>query len=165
MNPQQIELVRSSWALVLPQREQAAALFYQRLFALDPAIRPMFTGDLRAQGAMLMTALNLVVQGLDQLERVLPTAQQLALRHVGYGVQPSHYDTVGEALLWTLRSALGAVANDGVMAAWVQAFGTLAGVMKAAAYPPVAPGSPPPELPSSTPATEWQAQALSSVRW
>ena len=42
MNHQQIDLVRKSFALVQPMAPQAAALFYDNLFAADPTLRSLF---------------------------------------------------------------------------------------------------------------------------
>lgn len=134
MTPQQISLIQSSWASVVPIQDTAAGLFYQRLFSLDPAIQPMFKGDMKEQGRKLMAMLNAVVNGLTRLDELVPVAQQLARRHVGYGVQPQHYDTVGAALLWTLEQGLGSAFTDEVKTAWATAYGTLSQVMKDAAY-------------------------------
>lgn len=148
MTPQQIDLVKQSWRLIEPHQLQVADLFYTRLFELDPSLRPLFSGDLQAQGGKLMAALQLVVGALNQLDSVLPAVQQLARRHVGYGVQAAHYDTVGDALAWTLAKGLGPAATPELLQAWREAYATLAGAMKAAAWPqrPVA--------------GEWQAQTL-----
>ena len=81
MTPEQIQLVRSSFAKVAAMQDEAAALFYRRLFELDPSLRPLFKGDITAQGAKLMTALEGVVGSLDQLPRLLPTLRELGRRH------------------------------------------------------------------------------------
>jgi hemoglobin-like flavoprotein len=135
MNPQQIQLVRSTWQQVLPIQAAAADLFYGRLFELAPDTRPLFKRDIHAQGAMLMATLDVVVKGLHDLSAVLPTAEQLARRHVAYGVQAQHYDSVGTALIWTLERGLGAALTPAAREAWVLAYSLLAGAMKAAAYP------------------------------
>jgi hemoglobin-like flavoprotein len=135
MTPDQIQLVQSTWQQVLPIRAAAADLFYGRLFELAPDTRPLFMRDIHAQGAMLMSTLDVVVRSLHDLNAVLPTAQQLARRHVGYGVQPRHYDSVGTALVWTLEQGLGTAMTPAAREAWVQAYTTLADAMKAAAYP------------------------------
>lgn len=83
----------------------------------------------------MMAALNLIVGNLDRRDKLVPTARHLAIRHVGYGVRAGDYDTVGEALLWTLRQGLGSAASEETMAAWAEAYQTLAGVMKDAACP------------------------------
>jgi len=134
MNPQQIQLVRSTWQQVLPIQAAAADLFYGRLFELAPDTRPLFKRDIHAQGAMLMATLDAVVRSLHDLGAVLPTAQQLARRHVGYGVKPHHYDSVGTALIWTLEQGLGAALTPAARQAWLLAYDALAGAMKAAAY-------------------------------
>lgn len=134
MTPEQIHLVKSTWQQVLPIQAAAADLFYGRLFELAPDTRPLFRRDIHAQGAMLMSALDTVVRSLHDLGALLPTAAQLARRHVGYGVQPQHYDSVGTALIWTLEQGLGAALTPPARAAWVAAYAALAGAMKAAAY-------------------------------
>lgn len=136
MTPQQISLIQASWASVVPIQDTAAGLFYQRLFTLDPAVRPMFKGDMQEQGRKLMKMLGTVVNSLTRLDELVPVAQDMAKRHVGYGVQPAHYDTVGAALLWTLEQGLGSAFTDDTRDAWATAYGTLAGVMKEAAYAP-----------------------------
>lgn len=136
MTPQQISLVQNSWSAVAPIQDTAAGLFYQRLFALDPAVRPMFKGDMKEQGRKLMKMLGFIVNSLTTLDQLVPVAQEMARKHVGYGVQPEHYDTVGAALLWALGQGLGTAFTDEVKAAWASAYGTLAQVMKDAAYAP-----------------------------
>lgn len=133
MHPIQIELVQSSFARVEPIADTAASLFYARLFELDPSLRPMFKGDIAEQGKKLMTTLKVVVNGLTRLEALVPAVQALGRRHAGYGVADEHYDTVAEALLWTLDQGLGEHFTPEVAAAWSAAYGILADVMKAAA--------------------------------
>jgi nitric oxide dioxygenase len=134
MTPQQIALVQESFRAVVPIRTAAAALFYENLFARDRAIDAMFTGsDLSAQGAKLMTALAMVVQGLTRLDELLPTVQALGRRHVGYGVIDAQYETVGAALLDTLAAGLGPAFTPATRDAWRAAYGLLSGVMIEAA--------------------------------
>lgn len=138
MNAEQIQLVQSTFTQVKPVADTAAAMFYQRLFELDPSLRPLFTSDLRSQGAKLMATLALAVNGLSRPESIVPAVQGLGRRHVGYGVQPAHYQTVGQALLDTLATALGDQYTVDVADAWTAAYTLLAGVMQEAAASPVA---------------------------
>jgi hemoglobin-like flavoprotein len=133
MNSEQIMLVQTSFVLVLPIADTAAALFYQRLFELDPSLRPMFRGDIQEQGRKLMTMLKIVVNGLTRLDQLVPAVQELGRRHARYGVRDEHYDTVAAALLWTLGQGLGEAFTPEVEQAWVAAYMVLAGTMKAAA--------------------------------
>jgi hemoglobin-like flavoprotein len=133
MTPEQIQQVQHSFEQVAPITDQAAALFYERLFTLDPGLRSLFKGDIAGQGRMLMQTLGLAVRNLHQPERIVPAVQALGERHVGYGVREADYDTVGQALLWTLEQGLGAAFTATVRDAWAAAYGLLAGIMIQAA--------------------------------
>ena len=134
MTPRQIELVQRSWVQVLPIADEAAQLFYTRLFYLDPSLRPMFRGDMTEQGTKLMSIIDFAVQSLGQRERLLPGLRSLGRRHVGYGVCDQHYDTVAQALLWTLARGLGAAFTAEMKQAWIAAYTVLAGTMREAAH-------------------------------
>jgi len=135
MTPSQVAAIQQSFAKVAPIADQAAALFYGRLFETAPATRALFTGDMTLQGQKLMAAISAVVNGLGEIETVVPVAQELAKRHVAYGVKPEHYPLVGAALLWTLEQGLADAFTPELRAAWAEAYGTLSDVMVAAAYP------------------------------
>ena len=107
MTPEQVNLVQQSFAKVAPISEQAAVLFYDRLFEVAPSVKAMFPADMTEQRKKLMGTLAVVVNGLSNLGSVLPAASALAKRHVGYGAKPEHYPVVGGALLWTLEKGLG----------------------------------------------------------
>ena len=133
MTPEQIALVRSSFDKVVPISEQAAAIFYARLFELAPQVRALFKGDMTEQGRKLMAMLRTVVKVLDKPDVLVPAAERLAERHVGYGAQPAHYAVVGQALIDTLQTGLGDAFTAETKAAWLAAYGTLSSVMIAAA--------------------------------
>ena len=137
MTPEQITLVRESFAKVVPIGEQAAALFYDRLFAIDPSTRPLFRGDMKSQGAKLMAAIEAVVKSLDRIETMLDDLRALARRHDSYGVREEHYAAVGAALLWTLQQGLGLDFTPDVREAWETAYGLLSGAMIAASSEPL----------------------------
>ncbi|MGO8798362.1 MAG: globin family protein [Roseiarcus sp.] len=134
MTPVQIDFVQSSFAKVVPIADVAADLFYRRLFEIAPEVKPLFHGDMREQGRKLMTTLGVVVNGLKNLDAIVPAARVLAIRHVGYGVKAADYAPVGEALIWTLEKGLGAEFNAEVKSAWLAAYGAVSGVMIDAAY-------------------------------
>jgi hemoglobin-like flavoprotein len=136
MTPEKIALVRRSWQQVFPIQDRAAQLFYGRLFELDPSLRSLFRGDMAEQGRKLMAMINTVVVSLDNLAPLLATVEDLGRRHVAYGVTETHYDTVGNALIWTLGQGLGEQFTPAVEDAWAEAYGALASTMKQAAYAP-----------------------------
>src|SRR6202046_3802141 len=134
MTPDQIKAIQESFAKVAPISEQAAAMFYGRLFEIAPSVKPLFKGDMTEQGRKLMATLAVVVNGLTNLETILPAASALAKRHVGYGVKAEHYTPVGAALLWTLERGLGPEWTPSLAASWTAAYTTLSGYMIGEAY-------------------------------
>jgi len=134
MTPDQVKAIQESFAKVAPISEQAAMLFYGRLFEIAPEVKPLFRGDMKEQGRKLMATLSVVVNGLGNLESILPAASALAKRHVQYGVKPADYEPVGEALLWTLERGLGEQWTPQLAAAWGTAYGVLSEFMINEAY-------------------------------
>lgn len=134
MTPDQVKLVQLSFSKVAPISDQAAVMFYDRLFEIAPQVKSMFPADMAEQRRKLMTMLAAVVNGLGNLEAILPAASALAKRHVSYGAQAEHYPVVGAALLWTLEKGLGDGWTDEVADAWTTAYGTLSGFMISEAY-------------------------------
>jgi hemoglobin-like flavoprotein len=134
MTPDQIKLVQDSFAKVAPISEQAAVLFYDRLFEIAPSVKSMFPADMTEQRKKLMATLAVVVNDLGNLASILPAASALAKRHVSYGAKPEHYPVVGAALLWTLEKGLGDAWTPEVAEAWTAAYATLSGYMISEGY-------------------------------
>ncbi len=135
LTEEQKNLVQNSWEKVVPIAPTAAELFYARLFELDPAVKPLFDeANMKDQGKKLMQMIGTAVKGLDTLGELVPAVQSLGKRHVGYGVEAHHYDTVGAALLDTLAKGLGDDFDEPTREAWTITYTTLANVMKEASY-------------------------------
>lgn len=135
MTPDQIAAVRTSFDLVAPIADQAAALFYDNLFAADPSLRPLFRGDMREQGTRLLQMIGAAVRLLDHPQRLLPALHALGARHTGYGVRDTHYATVGAALLQTLEQGLGDAFTPAVRDAWIAMYEIVAREMQRGAVP------------------------------
>ena len=132
MNPRQIALVQESWKQVQPIADAAAALFYARLFEVEPSVQALFKGDMKEQGRKLMSMITVAVNALSRLEAIVPAVQALGRRHAGYGVEDRHYAVVEEALIWTLRQGLDVRFTAEIEQAWRTAYGILASTMKQA---------------------------------
>ena len=138
MKPQQIDLVRNSFALVKPIAQQAAALFYDNLFERDPTLRTLFRGNMAEQGDRLMSMIGTALGMLERPAALVPVLRMLGARHTGYGVEEHHYDTVGAALLKTLEQGLGDAFTADVRAAWVALYGVISATMIEGARQPAA---------------------------
>ena len=134
MTPEQINLVQQSFAKVAPISQAAAVLFYDRLFEVAPSVKAMFPADMTEQRKKLMATLAVVVNGLNDLDSILPAASALAQRHVAYGAKPEHYPVVGSTLLWTLEKGISEAWTPDVAAAWTAAYGLLSSFMISEAY-------------------------------
>ena len=133
MTSADILLVQLSWRKVLPMKATFAELFYLKLFELDPALRPLFTGDLEQQGALLVQMITASVRALDRLDALLPVVRELGARHAARGVQDPHYATVATALLWTLERLSSSDFTPEVKSAWIKTYGVLSQTMREAA--------------------------------
>lgn len=129
----QKRLVQESFAKISTIADDAAALFYRRLFELNPSLKRMFHGSIADQRKILMQMLSTVVRGLDYLEQLVPIVQELGRRHATYGVIDAHYATFGAALLWTLEKGLGSAFTPETREAWTAVYTLLATTMKDAA--------------------------------
>ena len=132
-------LVQESFATIAPIADDVAALFYRRLFEIDPLLENMFRGDMAEQRTKLVQMLTAAVKGLDRLDQLVPVVENLGRRHATYGVMDVHYNTVGEALLWTLEKGLGTAFTREMKEAWATVYGLLATTMQAAAREALAP--------------------------
>jgi hemoglobin-like flavoprotein len=133
LTAEDVALVRASFAQVLPIKDVAADLFYQRLFELAPQVRPLFPDDLGEQKRKLMAMIATAVGALDDLDALVPRVKALGARHVTYGATPTHYEVVGQAFLWTLARGLGTSFTPAVRAAWTKTYAVLAATMQAGA--------------------------------
>ena len=130
MTPTQIQLVRASFAQVQPIAREASALFYANLFETDPALRPLFRGDIAEQGRRLFDMIGAGLSLLDRPAQLLPVLRNLGAMHAGYGVLDAHYDTVGAVLVKTLSQGLGAAFTPAVEAAWLAFYDVVSGTMR-----------------------------------
>ncbi|MEY2503432.1 MAG: hypothetical protein QOI07_3769 [Verrucomicrobiota bacterium] len=128
-----IMLVRASFSLIVPIQDNVASLFYDRLFVIAPELRPLFRGDLGRQKRKLMNLLTTCIGRLHDFSALAPGIRELGARHVGYGVKPQHYATIGETLLWALARSLGAAFEPELRSAWMKVYELLAKTMQGGA--------------------------------
>ena len=133
MTPDQVQIIKSTFAEVLKIKDKAGLLFYERLFAIAPETKPLFKGDIAEQSRKLMDTLALAIGMLRDMPTLVQTLQTLALRHVQYGVKNEHYDKVGASLLWTLEQGLGPAFTPKAREAWTALYAAVAKIMMDAA--------------------------------
>ena len=129
MTAEQTYRIRKTFALVERQSHVAALVFYQRLFELDPALRPLFKTDIELQAEKLMDMLGTALSLLDRADQLVNVLEDLGARHVAYGVKTEHYETVGTALLAMLESVLGKEWTPETRLAWSDLYGLISDTM------------------------------------
>ncbi len=130
MTPREKQLIRESFVSIREVAGPLSLLFYGRLFAMEPGVRPLFQNDISKQGMKLMEMLTAVVEHLDQVEELTPVLHAMGQRHAGYGVLPAHYAMVEAALLWSLGQALGVAFDAEVKSAWRTVIGAVSQAMQ-----------------------------------
>ncbi|MBC7921359.1 MAG: hypothetical protein H7Z75_09755 [Ferruginibacter sp.] len=148
MTDWKILAVKNSWSYLLLHSEEAGALFYQRLFELDPALETLFKPDMTAQAKKLVDMLTLMVTKLQSMADIEEEVRALAQRHVHYGTRPEHYQTVGQALVHTLEMVLGDRWDEETRRAWAEVYAQWARAMIEAGSPTGSPGGSDPAMPA-----------------
>jgi methyl-accepting chemotaxis protein len=125
-----LEALETSFDLVAPRGDELMDVFYEKLFATAPAVKPLFAStDLQKQKTMLLGTLVLLRKSLRNLDAIVPKLHELGARHVAYGAQAAHYPVVGEVLIASMAQIAGSAWTDDYEQAWTKAFGIVAGAM------------------------------------
>ena len=130
MTPQQVHLIRKSFAELARHDHVAALVFYRRLFELDPGLRPLFKNDIEEQSRKLLDMLGVLIAMLERPVGLELELKAMGARHLGYGVRDEHYASVGQALLDMLAEVLETRFTPEVREAWTQLYGAVEAIMK-----------------------------------
>ena len=125
-----LDALETSFDLMAPRGDELVDVFYVRLFDAAPGVKPLFANtDLKRQKAMLLATLVLLRKSLRNLEPLVPKLRELGARHVAYGARAEHYPVVGDVLIASMASILGAAWTSENEEAWGEAFGVVAAAM------------------------------------
>lgn len=119
MTPDQVYLIRKSFAELGRHDHVAALVFYRRLFEIDPALRPLFTNNIEDQSRKLLDMLGVLIAMLERPIGLDMELRAMGSRHRDYGVKDEHYAAVGQALLDMLSEVLDKRFTPDVRTAWV----------------------------------------------
>ena len=126
LSQQQKALVRRSFRRIAIRHQTTAQGFFDRLFALDPETEGLFPAEIVTIQRKFMDMLALLINALDEPGRFAELARKLGKRHLGYGVQPHHYESARQALLWSLEQSMGDAFSAPVREAWLAFYDALA---------------------------------------
>jgi nitric oxide dioxygenase len=103
LNDEEIIQLKQSWPHIKTQSEDFAITMYNRLFYLQPELRPLFKEDIRQQAKKFIDFLSFVISNLDDWSIVEREIFELGKRHVDYRVSPQDYEVVGSAFIFAIR--------------------------------------------------------------
>jgi hemoglobin-like flavoprotein len=132
MTPEQLTLVRSSYAALGPSPTSMAEDFYSRLFAIDPSTRALFSYGPEVMAVKFVAELDAIVDAISRYDDFRARVDDLGARHAAYGVETRHYEAVGEALVGALAAHLADAWDARIEAAWRRAYNLVAEVMMSA---------------------------------
>lgn len=131
MTREDIVLVQQSWRYIrVIDPVILGDVFYTKLFLDSPFLRRLFPSDMELQYQKLISMLSSIIAHLDKIETISTDVMELSMRHAGYGVKPSHYSKVGDALLWTIEKAMGKDFNPAIRNAWANCYQQLSALMQ-----------------------------------
>ena len=130
----EVETLEKSFDLIAPQGDELMRRFYDRLFEVAPAVKPLFADvDMDRQRKALLNMLLVVRESLHDLDDVVPDLQALGAKHVEYGALQEHYPVVGEVLIGEMAGLAGDEWMPEYTAAWQEAYAVVQDVMLAGA--------------------------------
>jgi hemoglobin-like flavoprotein len=133
MTPEQVDLIRKSFDAMWPMRRDIADLCYSRFFELAPEARDLFPSDMERQRIKLMDMVAELVGSLDQRPLFQSLVTHSGRKHARFGVQPSQYVAMGEALMWSFECKFGASFTPELREAWRALYATVELDMRRAA--------------------------------
>jgi nitric oxide dioxygenase len=103
--------------------------FYKRLFDAHPELSNLFNMGNQANGAQqqsLASAVFAYAANIGTPEALGPVITRIVHKHVSVGIRAEHYPIVGQHLLGAIAHILGDAATPELIAAWAEAYGSLA---------------------------------------
>jgi nitric oxide dioxygenase len=103
--------------------------FYRNLFAELPQMANLFNMGNQANGAQqqsLASAVFAYAANIGNPDALGPVVVRIMHKHVSVGVRAEHYPIVGRHLLGAIAEVLGEAATPALLAAWQEAYDSLA---------------------------------------
>ena len=123
LTDRQLALIRTSFKALRDDPKPRSLEFYDHFFRHAPALREMFRDDdIGGQGMRFMSTLAVIVDNLDNPDKISERFADLGQSHRAMGVKAQHFEPMGEALIDTLAEALGAKFTNETRKAWRTAY-------------------------------------------
>lgn len=125
-----VQLVKSSFEVILLNAEEMASHFYDLLFERYPVIEPLFDKvHMPHQKEKLIASLRIIVASLEEPAELEVFLRELGGRHKTYGVKAEYYPAVGECLLAAMERVSADSWSDEIQTAWTKAYSAVSQIM------------------------------------
>lgn len=135
MTPQNIAIVKATVPALQAHGEAITSHFYRIMFESHPEVKAFFNEAHQAAGSQaraLAGAVLAYATHIDRLDEIAGALPRIIQKHAALGVLPEHYPVVGGCLLQAIKDVLGDAATDEIIAAWGEAYQSLAALLIAA---------------------------------
>jgi nitric oxide dioxygenase len=103
--------------------------FYRNMFAAHPELTNLFNMANQASGKQqqsLAAAVFAYASNIDNPAALEPVILRIVHKHASLGIKPEHYPIVGRYLIEAIEQTLGDAATPELLAAWDEAYNSLA---------------------------------------
>jgi class 3 adenylate cyclase/hemoglobin-like flavoprotein len=122
--------IQSTYEKIIPHLDDFTDVFYQHFFELKPALKPLFNQtDLRIQKQMVIRMIEVVVQGINNLESFMTIIQGVYQRHHELPLEPKDYRIAGQALILALEQYLGDEFTPTIKQIWLDFYESIVATM------------------------------------
>lgn len=131
--PDEIDLIRTSFAPTMPVDAKAAETMFANLYEADSAFSVLFSEFKGPPKTMLWATIGLIVNNLEDLGSLDVPLTQLGSRHVSFGATPERYGTFADTIIGTIATINGDEWSDAHEDAWEKVLGHVVDTMVAGA--------------------------------
>ncbi len=125
-----IKRIQESYGKIEGRHQETGDYLYRHLFECCPDVADIFKVDMKEQSMTLMRMVKTVVEGLNNVEIIMPAIQKMGQRHNDIGITPAQYGYFKESLLYALGKVLGKDFTPEIKESWGRFYDVLSGLMK-----------------------------------
>lgn len=125
-----IKIIQDSYKKLSDKHQETGDYLYNHLFKSSPDVSNIFKGDMKEQSMTLMKMIKTVVEGLNNVQIIMPAIQQMGNRHIDYGVSSDHFKHFKSSLLYAIEKVLGPDFNSNVKNSWSKLYDVLEEIMR-----------------------------------
>lgn len=132
MNPQYIELVKSTVPVLREHGVALTSYFYNRMLTNNPELKNTFNLDHQSTGRQpraLAAAVLAYAENIENPSVLAKAIEHISTKHVSLNIQPDEYSIVGENLLHSISEVLDVPMDSDLIAAWKEAYLQLADIL------------------------------------